>query len=747
MLSVTLGFVLLTSPATSQASNGIFRDTYGVPIVRANSQTEAFRLLGRAVAEDRLWQMEMSRRLARGKLAEVLGPAYINSDKDILKKAYTDTEYMQMFQSLPEDIRESFTAYAAGVNDVITNRRKDNSLPEGYEKNGFDPAPWTVIDSCAIGVNLARQFGQGGAGELRNYALVQYLKLRPVKNQLFDALDDLAWQLDSRSPSTVSKLDEIPISRPEIWEFTREDSEQHLSELPATSLFELIPAVRMASMTESELIAEHLGAPFKVGSYAIAVSQRRSSNGRAMLLTAPQMGHTVPSIVHECAIDTPKLKVAGMDVPGIPGVIIGYTPSMAWGLTSGVADLEDVFVSKLIGENEYLHAGKRTELDKVSFTLKIKGQPDEEFVQYRTVHGPVLLLSKGSSAVYSLKSAFWKRELAGIVAINNIYSAASPTEVSSAVADLPVSFNLFFALKSGDIGYRYGGFMPIRAKGIDPRLPTPDEASNQWRGFLAPTQMPRVDNPRNGLLANWNNRPTDWWPNGDTPVWGRTFRNSELLAQLTQEKLSGSDLEAAAKAIAKRETGSNSELVPYFRAALESRYGTTLPPAAKLLAEYDGWRTAGSAAARLYDSAANELRKSLFLPVYGNFTAENLFTQILQPHTILEALDGKTKINYLSEKSQKEHLLAAFDNAVASLEQRFGTQPSAWGYVPGTIPVASGEPIPYNNRGTYIQITELGEWAFARSVASPGVSESGEHSNSQAPLAREWRFKPMWGWE
>lgn len=735
---------------SSQVEPAIIRDSYGVPMIRANNTTEAYRLMGKAVAEDRLWQMEMSRRNARGQMAEVLGSNYVASDESALAKSYTDSEYKQLISQLPQDIQANWNAYVAGINETIKARIATNTLPEQYAQFGFEPREWTATDSAAIGVGLARQFGQGGAGEIRNYALIQYLRTRPAaKEKLLDVLDDLAWQNDPRAPVTVSKRDDPTLREPQIFNFTRAESETQLAALPPTNLLELARGVRTASNEAQELVAEANAVPYKVGSYAIAVSPRRSGTGKPMLLSAPQMGHTTPSIVHEVAVDSPDLKVAGMDVPGIPGVLIGYSPFAAWGFTSGVADLEDIFVSRLTEGDKYMSQGEERTLEKITFNIKVKGQSDKEFVQYRTTHGPVLLRSNGSKAVYSLRSAFWKREISTIASMNGLYSAKTSSDFTVVSQGMPVSFNLFFATKTGDIGYRYCGLMPLRAKGVDPRMPTLDEKEFQWLGFVSSSNMPRTDNPDSGVITNWNNKPVAWWPNGDTPVWGRLFRNQVLNQAIPEGKLTSFDLEKAAWTIARRETDTSLEFQPWIRRAIQALPNTE-PDRTALdqLAAFDGWNVEGSIGATLYANTVSELRNLMFALPLGNFTADNLFRQVIQPHVILEALDQKTNLNFIPEgQTPLSTVQTAIRSAIAITKKQRSEVIANWGFRPGSIQIPGEDAVPYINRGTYIQITELAGWTFARSVASPGVTETGKNSRDQVPLARSWQFKTMWGWQ
>ncbi len=732
MIALLVGMALIQNPGT------IERDSFGVPRITAPDKLAAYRLMGQAVAEDRLWQMELSRRSARGQLAEILGPTAVASDTAALATGYTDAELSEMFAQLPAGIRAQWNAYTDGVNDVIQARTSAGTLPKQYTDLEAQPRPWTVLDSAAVAVQLTRRFGQGGAGELRNYALVQYLRTRPaVKDQIIDVLDDLAWINDHRAPTTVSPSDDPTLREPVIFKFTRRDSEMQLANLPPTNLFELAGALRLSVQEDLVAKAEKLAVPHKMGSYAMVVHPRVSATGNAHLLSAPQMGHTSPNIVHEISINAPDLKVAGMDVPGIPGVIIGNTPDAAWGLTSGVADLEDIFVSRLNADGTYQHQGESALLETVTFTLKVKGEPDRTITQSRTKHGPVLLKSDSSRAIYSLKSAFWKRELSSVAYLDRLASAKNPADFTAIAQGITVSFNLFFATRTGDIGYRYCGAMPIRAAGVDPRLPTPDEERFRWQGFVSASDMPRVDNPANGIIVNWNNKPVTWWPHGDTPVWGQFFRSTEILVALPTRNVTAFDLERAAWTIARRETETSLAFMPMIRQAVLAMPSDE--PNRELISQlysFAGWSTDGSIPATLYDSTVDEIRKLIFEKPLGNFTSESLFKTVIQPTLIVDALNRKTKVRYSSEEP-----LALVQQAIRNVVSR-PVRP----FVPGSIQVPEARPIPYIKRGTYIQITELGSILRARSIASPGVAESGPHAFDQVDLARAWIYKPMAGW-
>jgi penicillin amidase len=454
------------------------------------------------------------------------------------------------------------------------------------------------------------------------------------------------------------------------------------------------------------------------------------------------MGHSDPSVIHEVAIDCPTVKVAGINAPGVPAVVIGNTPHIAWGLTSGVADIEDVFFAKLVDDHSYEYGSETRKLEEFPREIKVKGSDPVTVNVVRTHHGPVILNSRVGKAVYSVASSFRNRELSGIASLIDLYNAQTGAQINTAIARVPVTFNLFYATTRGEYGYRYAGLVPYRARGVDPRFPTPSGPNTEWQGFVSSNQMPHATSFRSGLIANWNNKPVSWWPNFDTPVWGTPFRNQALLDAIPSGKLGRFDLERAAWQIARRDTETMGIFSEHFRDAVRSLAADD--PLRRYIENFDGWYVEGSVGALLYDSAVEHLRTELFRPSVGTFLQPTIFETVIQPGTIKKALERRTKFDYLGERRAGEVVLAALRKAFDSLKESQGDDPSKWTFRPGSINVRGQRPIPYINRGTYIQITELSPVPTARSVASPGVAESGAHQYDQADLARAWTYKPMW---
>ncbi len=703
---------LLLTLAVFAPRSTVTRDAYGVPRIQAATVREAWASQGFAAAEDRIWQMETSRHLARGTLASILGRSALNSDIEVAKSGYTSEELQRQVDRLTPFAKNALEAYTEGVNRFLSTR----SLPPEFRQNEDKPDPWTALDSVAICVRLFQEFGKGGAGELRNLAFLQYAKSQPrLKDHLLDALDDFAWQNDSAAVTTVSPQDDPQSNKPPVIfpPFDRAITEARLKELPLPGLFELLPAARLAERDTSHRLAESLSLPFRTGSYCVVVSPSRSATGNALLLSGPQMGFTTPSVLHEVSVNAPGLHITGADVPGVPGVVVGETQSFAWGVTSGVADTEDIVWSHTVSKG-YLHDGRPTAFIVRHTNIAVKGDSPQSVTRKWTASGPVVLESPGNHLVFSRHSAYRGVELQSFDSLLATYRQSRGDGIDRAISSATMNFNYFYATTAGDIGYRYVGRIPVRAPGLDPRLPTPDEAQFQWQGFLRTSRMPHLMNPASGILANWNNKPTTWWPNGDTPTWGRIHEANILFSELKPARFSINSLSTIVEAIAKRD-----ETWPFFQ--------EQSPP-------FDGLLLDGSGAASNYVRWFEALRDNLIKPTTEGFLDPAAFRIVAQPTLVWNALHGRTKLDFLRGRSP------------ASIVPMEPNPPITLPYFPSTRTFDSLGTMRYANRGTYIQLVELTKSGpQGQSCLPPGETTADPHAGDQLELANHWTYKPMHG--
>lgn len=726
-------------------SGEIIRDSYGIPHIFSPTLEGAFFYAGYAIAEDRLWQMELARRSAKGRLSEILGRGALASDRDAIRFGYTEEEYEAIFRSLDSRAQKALENYVRGINQRIQEFQEARTLPPSFSEK--TPHPWSVTDCLAITVNMVRLFGRGSAGDLRNLLAYTYLQGR-LGERALDAFQDLLWQNDDSAIPTCPPQDDPFKGRSPFLITQEEGLRSHVGKLPKVNLLELLPAIRIAEQSDLKEMAATWGLLHKWGSYAVLVSPQKSALGIPFLLSGPQMGFQVPSPVYQMSIACPEYTAVGMSVPGIPGILIGHSNTLAWGLTSGVADTDDVFFVKLNPENpnQYLHKGTWKDFEVLEIDVPIKGESPAKASRELTVYGPVILKSLSTGVAYIRASTLWKNEAAGLSAILQIPQARSAKQVQNLALSITANFNLFIAATNGDIAWFFCGKVPLRSPKVDPRLPAPGDGEHDWQGLLPAEQMPYVINPKQGWIANWNNKPVSWWPNHDTPVWGRIFRNELLVKYLRdKEKISPQDLEQLIKHIAIHRIEPHYFIKDLLACGGASTATSIQKRALNFLRSWDGSFLDGSVAPTVYQAWFQELQRELFQSEYGSFLSPQFFYTAVQPTLVWNALRGRTRLDYLKGRTQSDVLWTAFQKAINTLQQERGNDPATWTYRASSFYGQSLPRIFYDNRGTYLQIVELWQTPRGRFVAPPGVSENPKspHYSDQHTLAANWAFTPM----
>ena len=802
------GFALLPARATTGTTTltvagdtvEILRDSYGVPHVFARTERGVYFGNGYAVAQDRLAQMEAYRRTARGEMAELTGSNRARrQDEEARREGYTEAEREAQVQALPTPLRDAVQAYADGVNAYIAEIEK-SGYPGPVKALGLKIRPWRPTDSIAIGQMMARRFGSGGGGELRNLQVLQAMKALFGQNAE-RVVGDLIWKNDPTSPATIPARES-----PRMPDVTRQGMEEERGRvegekgnphttrksairvngnahrrqpirtnpqsairnpqstqvppaqaalIPTTQLaWESVERARAAADLDAQMsYAREHGLPTKLGSYAIAVSPSRTVSGAPILVGGPQMGFSTPQIAHEVHLNGPGLNVVGMGFSGIPGVLIGHNDRVAWSTTTGVGDVEDIFVETLNPDNprQYRHNGQWKEMERRTERIMVRNGEPVELEVYRTVHGPVIEISPDGKTAYAKQMSYWGREAGALEAVFRFNRAQNLREFAAGVPLIASSHNWLVATQDGDIGYWFAGRFPVRAAGIDQRLPTPGTGEYDWKGILPFEQTPQIVNPKQGWLANWNNKPAVWWDHSDTPVWGAVFRVQRIFDLLAAKpKLTEDDIRRVL-----RDIGTHDESAPSLKPLLlQAAKGQKLEPqvaqALQYLQAWDNHGDEGSVGKTIWDAYVDTLRMEVF-DEFAFITDRGLLRQVISPSVMLRALQGKKaavplQVNYLGDRKPSELQLSALAKAVDTLAKERGPQVDAWRYQQNRTRFEPLPPIPATARGTYIQIVTLGKpLVHGVSILPPGQSEdpSDPHFGDQRELAGYWLFKPM----
>ena len=735
----------------------IERDDFGVPHIFAPTNRSLFVAYGYAVAQDRLWQLELNRRAARGRLAELFGSTTLPADRVARRDGYSNAELDDQFSHLSQTGQEVFEAYRDGINRYLEDVKE---LPFEFQVLGFEPEPWEIRDSVAFGIFMTRRFGEIGGRELRNRDVWSELIQRYGEDVGYEIFNDLRWIDDPDAPVTVPP----------------DDGLRRGTKAAGYRPEQLLGASQSWSdsgQASAQEIWQRLGVVTKLGSYAWVVSPENSADGTAMLYGGPQMGFSVPEVLHEVQLTGGSgFNVMGMAFAGVPAVLIGRNDQLAWTSTTATGDNVDTYIETLCGVNQYVFNGTCTPMESRVETINVRGSDPDLLTVLRTVHGPVV--SQATDFAATQKRAHWQREVQSFGAFVDFDLAQSLSDFEAAIPQIVTSHNFLYADRRGNIAYWQAGQVPLRPKGFDPRLPLPGDGRAEWPGGNRP--VPASINPAQGYLANWNNKPQLGYPNADSQILGKQFRVVDLQDDLSGRTIALQDMENIPKDIARfGSLGRESRyLEPYLLDALAA-----VPPrdplAVQAIAILEAWdknqiedavkSTSIQAGEVIFSRWLGDMIFSAFEPALGADLARSEASSNMLLHVLDDALGPGSGVppsrDYFEGRDPYAQMSVAFDQALGELRSELGPDPTRWTPPRPTtnfdhpIPlIGRVATIPASNRSTYGQIVQLSE----RGITSENIFTLGQsgfiqrvpdgfeldpHFLDQLPLYRNFEYKPM----
>jgi penicillin amidase len=521
----------------------IRRDADGVVTIRAQSEADAFYALGFAHAQDRLFQMDMTRRLGAGRLAEVIGPSAVDIDKQMrILGLYRLAE--ASIAKLPNDMRVTLEAYAAGVNAFLDTR--SGALPPEFAALGYSPEKWRPADSLVWGRLMAWQLSDNWPQELLRYRLVARL-----------------------TPGQLRELWPAP---------------------PAEALG--IPQAEKPSSHAA--LAERLRDRGASNSFVVAGS--RSATGKPLLANDPHLGLQVPIQWYLARLQTPTLTLAGATAPGVPMIIIGHNGQVAWSFVTTAGDTQDLFIEKLLpgDATHYLTPKGPQAFETRDEIIKVAGAADVAFTVRRSRHGPILsdapfLGWTDPGQVLALAWPGFEEDDGAAAALYRINRAHSGDELLAAAAGFgsPMQ-NLLYADTQGHIGFVVAGRLPLRKVNAASQMPAPGWTGDyDWSGYLQPDHLPQSVDPKAGWIATANNdiRPEDY-TEFISGRWERPYRYARIAELIEDAPVQTLDTLAAIQLDTKSVAAE--ELVPELLGSIEPD-ARPESPASRALALLKAW--------------------------------------------------------------------------------------------------------------------------------------------------------------
>lgn len=576
----------------------VIRDARGVPHIIASNTKDLFFAQGYVTAQDRLWQMDFSRRLVSGTLAEVMGPALLNHDKEQRIVGLRQIGE-RSWQALSERDRSHFEAYAAGVNAYIEARR--GNLPLEFRVLRYSPEPWTGLDSLLCGILMS----QGLNYTLYETKLVHERFVAKLGRELAaDLYPNSSWRdhppgMDQRVAPTQKALAPLAPQPPQSSSF----------------IFGRAPATMHS--TEGSQIA---------GSNNWVISGAHTTSGKPLLANDMHLEHHIPNTWYEAHLEIsgqkgkPEFDVVGFTLPGFPYVLVGHNQRIAWGFTNLVPDVEDVYIENVRSDGKYQTPNGWKPMETRHEVIRVKGKPDVHLDVKLTRHGPVVTdvvatnLFADEKRTLALKWAAYTDPVT--VPFFDIDTAQNWQEFRAALSHFSSpAQNVVYADVDGNIGYQAAGHIPIRKSGDSPLPVSGSDNLHEWIGYIPFNQLPSTYDPASGVIATANNKVTPpGYPFSIATQWGSPYRAERIYEVLeSQKKFTAEDM-------LKLQTDTYSEFDRFcaqrFAAAVSqsSKASPRAREAAKIMRDWSGWVSADSAAPTLVNQTRQEIFRLLLEP-------------------------------------------------------------------------------------------------------------------------------------
>jgi penicillin amidase len=459
----------------------VVRDEQGIPYIYAQSLDDAFRAQGFVTAQDRLFQIEFTRYLSHGRLAELIGEPGLGVDIP-LRVAGIPRHAERHAALLQGEERRRRELYLEGLNAYIRERADEH--PVGLSILGITPQPWTLADTVTLGYFLNWSSSANLDAELTIQAI-----------------------LDAVGPEKAAQITQLTVN-------PDDESARAAQPAKAAHLDGLQPGLWMGSEAR----------PMQLGSNNWVMSAARSAGGAPVVVNDPHIdSRTLPGIWHPVGLITPELRAIGVAGAGIPGLAVARTDRIAYGITNSYGDAIDLFVETEDPDNpdRYLEGDRSIPFEIIEDSVRIlergagPGFRDMPLRIRVTRRGPVISdhgMGLAPGKLLALRWAVPEAMRPDDTGGTDLMLARSVAEARQIIARVNAPYNYVVADVDGNIAHFTGGRIPIRLRG-DGSTPLPvADGTDAWGGIIPAAQMPGVVNPRRGWAGTANHRtlPADY---------------------------------------------------------------------------------------------------------------------------------------------------------------------------------------------------------------------------------------------
>ncbi|MEQ1595391.1 MAG: penicillin acylase family protein [Casimicrobium sp.] len=623
-------------------------DADGIPLIEAKSERDLAFSVGFMHARDRLWQLEMNRRIGRGELAEILGPKALDTDK-FLRTVGIHRAATAQLAKFPEADRALLQAYADGVNAYVSTAM--TVRPPEFVILGVQPGKWEAVDTVAWALIMAMDLGGNWSNEL------------------------LRLQMAARMP--VSRIDELLPPQP------GDKFPPHGDYAAMYKAMGLIPQTLVAAARADHPLYLSFGTE-GIGSNNWVVNGANTVSGKPLLANDPHLSLAAPAIWYYAKLKAPGIEVTGATLPGGPAVVLGRTKGVAWGFTNTGPDVQDLFIEEINDKGEARTPDGWAKLASRNESIKVKGEFDTQITVRESRHGPILSdVNAPLAAAINSKQFAIALQWTALDADNQTALVAPRMNKAQTVAEAKETLrtyvapqqNMVLADTLGNTAFIAAGRVPIRKSenDINGLAPSPGwDAKYDWNGFVPFDQLPQQT--VTSYLATANQRiHADGYPHFISGEWahpGRTLRIEELLALKPKHDAQGlreiqHDLKHTHdRPLLARLTTLKSQHSLFTQVAAN---GQLKPETAQLVE----WAWTRQVAIRLF---ADDVGPERFDAIFGRRDFRSAMNGALSRNDAYWCDDKRTA----QTESCDDIVNAAFDAALDDLSKSFGNDVTLW---------------------------------------------------------------------
>lgn len=641
----------------------VVRDVYGVPHISAASVEDAIHALGYVHAQDRLWQMEVNRRTAAGRLSEIFGASALEADR-FLRTLGVRRAAEANFKHLDKDTRALLETYASGVNAFMST---SPVLPIEFWLTGAKFEPWTPVDSLGWIKMMAWDLG----GNWRN----ELLRMRLSKTLPLSRIHEFLPPYPGEAPPEITDLRRLYTS-----------IEKEAPRLAAPENRDRPYFSHVEIMGSVPIFADNEG----LGSNNWVVSGARSATGKPLLANDPHLGLTAPAVWYFAHISAPGLEAIGATLPGVPTIVLGHNSHFAWGFTNTGPDVQDLYIERLDGAGNYLTPEGPKPFTLHEEVIKVKGGEDVRLQVRVSRHGPVISdVSRSAQEaaprghVIAMQWTALREDDLTMQSAVKIARAKDWPGFLAALRDYhSPQQNVVYADAQGNIGFIAAGRVPVRKPDNDLKglAPAPGWlAKYDWADFIAYEELPRAYNPADGVITTANDRITPrGYPHYITSEWQPPYRANrigELLGALPKHSVgSFARIQSDVVSLPVR------ELLPHLaKVTPKSEQGRR---AMQMLREWDGAMLAERPEPLILSAWWRGFSRAIYADELGDNFRGNW---LMRAQFLINVLNDKDRQGRWCDDARTkaaencEDLLAkSLEDALADLRKRYGEDMAAW---------------------------------------------------------------------